>query len=398
MDAEEARTIGYAVWRVRADRRKSLQVIADLAGMSKSHLSRIERGERSPTLAEIVALAAALQISVSELTRLPVPAPANGHTDSTTGVVQSALDGIESGEPGGIVLPWEVLQDQVRDLHRLRRACRFAEVAAELPGLIRNLHTTLDTGADHGELLDLAVYLHVHVTKLWLAHAAAPTDLRRRTVFLARRLAQERDQITTLGMAEFAVVDALLGGGAIELGRSRLDAITVPPTTTDTAGLVCDLTMQHAWAAVRDGRPDEAVAPMDTAAELAGRFEATAEADPLGFIPVPADVALHRMGHALEVGDSEQVVRIAAGVAPESHPHRVGQAQYWRNYGRALAGLRGRHDDAVRALRTAENLFPAVVLRDPFVRDTLAVLLRHSRRDAVGQELQGMARRAGLSG
>jgi transcriptional regulator with XRE-family HTH domain len=45
--------------------------------MSKSHLSRIERGERSPTLNEVLALADALQISVSELTRLPVPALAD---------------------------------------------------------------------------------------------------------------------------------------------------------------------------------------------------------------------------------------------------------------------------------------------------------------------------------
>jgi hypothetical protein len=71
---------------------------------------------------------------------------------------------------------------------------------------------------------------------------------------------------------------------------------------------------------------------------------------------------------------------------------------YWLHYGGALAQLRGRHDDAVRALRTAENIHPTKVQRDPFVRDTLAVLLRHSRRDTVGQELRGMACRAGLRG
>ncbi|MGQ0776848.1 MAG: hypothetical protein ACT4NY_20930, partial [Pseudonocardiales bacterium] len=45
------------------------------------------------------ALAGALEVSVSELTRLPVPAPANGHTDSTTVAVGVALDGIEAGTP-----------------------------------------------------------------------------------------------------------------------------------------------------------------------------------------------------------------------------------------------------------------------------------------------------------
>jgi hypothetical protein len=50
----------------------------------------------------------------------------------------------------------------------------------------------------------------------------------------------------------------------------------------------------------------------------------------------------------------------------------------------------------VRALRAAEDIHPTKVRRDAMVRDTLAVLLRHSRQDAVGQELRGMARRAGL--
>jgi hypothetical protein len=61
-----------------------------------------------------------------------------------------------------------------------------------------------------------------------------------------------------------------------------------------------------------------------------------------------------------------------------------------------LARLRGRRDDAVRALRRAEMMNPVRVRRAPFVRDTIAVLLPGARRDAVGQELRGLAYRAGL--
>ena len=113
--------------------------------------------------------------------------------------------------------------------HQHKRACRFADVAAELPGLVQDVHPTLATGADHGEVLKLAVYLHVHVTRQWLVHAAAPVDLLRRVVFLARRLAQERGEITTLGMAGFAVADTLLADGAFELGKTELDSLTLPP-------------------------------------------------------------------------------------------------------------------------------------------------------------------------
>ncbi|MBV9011259.1 MAG: helix-turn-helix transcriptional regulator [Pseudonocardiales bacterium] len=257
---DEARTIGRRVRQVRYSRGKSLRVVAGLAGISKSTLSEIERGERAPSLKQIVALANALQIAPSELTRLPVPAPANGHTDSTTEAVRLALDAIDTDRPGGMVLPVSVLRDQVARIHAQRRACEFAEVATDLPGLIRNLHTTLATGADHAELLDLAVYLHVHVTRQWLFHASAPADLLRRSVFLIRRLAQEHDEATTLGMAMFAVADALLVGGAVQLGQAELDAFTLPPITADTAALVGFVTATHALAAVLNGRPGDVAA------------------------------------------------------------------------------------------------------------------------------------------
>jgi hypothetical protein len=110
-------------------------------------------------------------------------------------------------------------------------------------------------GADHGELLELAVYLHVHVTRQWLVHVAASAGLLRRVVFLARRLAQERGEVTTLGMAGFAVADTLLAGGAFQLGKTELDSLTLPPITDATAGLVGVLTTSCAWAAALNGRP-----------------------------------------------------------------------------------------------------------------------------------------------
>lgn len=266
-------------------------------------------------------------------------------------------------------------------------------MATELPALIRNVHTSLNVGTDHGELLDLAVYLHVHVTRIWLGNAAAPAHLRHRVVFLAHRLAQEREEVTTLAVAAVGVVNTLLAGGALMPGRARLDSLTLPPTTAGTAGLVCALTTMHALAAVRQERPDEAVPALDTAVELAQRFGA-AETDPLGFILSPADVGIERMWLALEGGEPDKAVSIAPTVHPERHPFTVGQAAYWLLYGCALAKLEGRHDDAARALLTAERIYPTKVLRNQSVRDTLAVLLR--RGSWADQELRAMARRAGL--
>jgi hypothetical protein len=212
------------------------------------------------------------------------------------------------------------------------------------------------------------------------------------------RLAQERDEVITLGVAGFAVADTLLAGGAFELGKTELDSLTLPPTTTDTAGLVGLLTTSRAAAAALNGRPGEAAAAMDAAADMAGRFGELGEADPLGFEFGPTNVGFRRVRLALGAGEPDRAVSIAEGLHSERNPFPANRVYYWVGYGRALAQLRGRRDDAVRALRRAETLNPVRVRRDPFVRDTIAVLLPGARRDAAARELRGMADRAGLPG
>ena len=405
MGDDEAGMIGRRLRQVRKSRDKSLRVLAGLSGIDRTTLSRIERGERAVTLSEILALAGALKIAPSELTKLPVPAPANGHTDSTTEAVRLAMDAVEANHPGGLVLPVAALRDQVAQIHQHQRACRFTEVATDLPGLIRNLHTTLATGANHTELLDLAIYLHTLVTRLWLWHSSAPEDLIRWVVFVAHRLAQEGNKVSSLAVAEYSVADALIIGGALDPGQAMLDSLTLPPITAGTAGFVATATGCHAAAAVLAGRPSEAAAPMDAAVEIAGQFAVDSRAP----VPEPTDAgtdrfrfdtldaATLRMWVALETGEPDRAVSIAANnLAPQRHPPQA-QVRYWTYYGRALARLRGRHDDAVRALRRAEAIHPHRVQRDPFVREVLAELLTQTRRDSpAGRELRAMAYRAGL--
>jgi transcriptional regulator with XRE-family HTH domain len=157
-------------------------VVAGLAGMSKSQLDRIERGEVAlDRISDNLALAEALGISPSELIRLPVPAPANGHTDSAVKAVFLALMAASRNRPGGQVLPVEALRARitaVMDVH-----CRglSREVGAALPGLIHDLHTSIAVGRDVVALLDLAVLLHSHVTVGWLRVAGAAVELRELT-------------------------------------------------------------------------------------------------------------------------------------------------------------------------------------------------------------------------
>jgi len=77
-------------------------VIAGLAGIGKSTLSQIERGERAlDSRSEIVALATALQISPSELIGEPVTAPGDEHP--SVQAMRDALLAATHHHPGGQV-------------------------------------------------------------------------------------------------------------------------------------------------------------------------------------------------------------------------------------------------------------------------------------------------------
>ncbi|MBV9013226.1 MAG: helix-turn-helix domain-containing protein [Pseudonocardiales bacterium] len=115
MDVDDARTIGRRVRQIRLSRGKSLRVVAGLAGMSKSKLSLIERGELAlDRRSDIVALANALHVAPSELTKIDLPAPGNGHNDVAVEAVRHSLMAVSRHRPGGQVLGIEELRSRVR--------------------------------------------------------------------------------------------------------------------------------------------------------------------------------------------------------------------------------------------------------------------------------------------
>lgn len=387
-------TIGEKLRAIRKRRKKSLAVIAGLAGISESYLSLLESGERPlDRLPLIVDLANALAIAPTELIALPVPAPANQHTDSNIEAVRRAMAGVTYGYPEGRVLQVDVLRTRLAELRAAPR--RYADVGAALPALIRDVHTSLAAGRDVAELLELAVKMHVQTTHVWLRLAGANADLRRDAARLALDAARERGDTASLGVAAYGVAYAAVGSGMFDLAQTALDSLTLPPTTPDNSGLLGSLAITRAYVASLRGQTADVAGPMDAAAELAQRFgEATGD-DRHGFAFGHTDVGLYRMALALEHGEPDRAVSVAQTMDPRQHPYRSRRAAYFVDKGRALAQV-GDNDQAARVLRQAERVSPHHVHRNPIVREVVAGLVATARQDSVGSELRGLAYRAGL--
>ena len=70
-DSERALAkIGDAVRQARRDRGISQEALADSSSIDRSHLGRIERGERNLTLLNLLKIARALNVKASELLRM----------------------------------------------------------------------------------------------------------------------------------------------------------------------------------------------------------------------------------------------------------------------------------------------------------------------------------------
>ena len=64
-----AETVGAAIRQVREKKGISQEVVSSFAGIGRTHLSAIERGQRKPTLETFFRLSEALGMAASDLMR-----------------------------------------------------------------------------------------------------------------------------------------------------------------------------------------------------------------------------------------------------------------------------------------------------------------------------------------
>lgn len=59
--------IEILVKKVRLEKNMTLETLAKLSGISKGHLSKIEREEREPRISTLIQIAMALKVDIKEL-------------------------------------------------------------------------------------------------------------------------------------------------------------------------------------------------------------------------------------------------------------------------------------------------------------------------------------------
>jgi transcriptional regulator with XRE-family HTH domain len=150
VDAEEASAIGARARKIRSRRGLSLDVAAELAGITKGYLSMLERGQRGFNRRGLIEdLADALGCSVVDLTGQPYAPPDRGTADALAtipGISLAINDCTLDDVPDLPARPVERLVFAAAAANAHLDAARFSLAGRELGAVLAELHVHAVTG------------------------------------------------------------------------------------------------------------------------------------------------------------------------------------------------------------------------------------------------------------
>ncbi|QXJ21681.1 helix-turn-helix domain-containing protein [Actinomadura graeca] len=398
-------TVGARLRELRRWRGMTLDQLAGQAGLSKSFLSRAERGHRAlDRRSHISALASALRVSETDLVGGPHlgadPLQADPHT--VVPAIRVALQTNTLAAPG--VERARPIEDLVTEMHRIEpyhQACDYLEVGRSLPWLLDELHHHACDPADE------AVYRTALETLVDACVAATFTckdlgypDLAHLAAVRAEEAAGILDDPVRRGQADFLRVHTMPRAGswdrtllAAERAADRLEPHADGGSGREVLGM---LTLSASLAAAVNRDPDRAVDWIGEASRLAARLPDTPDDNWMSFSAT--NVGVWNVAVNVECGQrGGAVLDLAREVDESKLVHKSGRhAAFLADVGRGLAQESKTRAEAVRWLYRAEATAPQWIRNSKPVRETVAVLLKQARAAAGGRELRGMAARMGV--
>lgn len=396
----DTNALGRRIRELRRIRRLSLETAAGLAGMSRSMLSYIERGERAlERRSHVQGLAYALRISPDELLGQPYPltgddrANAQAHIeDIRSALMVTGIGHVEDADP--VTRPLAELLDQAR---RARNAlCRDADYSAAATGLsevLIGLHVRTVDAPDRDRVEVLRTLSLACCTACAIAKELGYSDLAWVAAERARHAAQAIDDPVLDGLASTYVCYALQTHVTkLSLSLRAIERIE-PHVGTDPLAMQVygQLHLRAAHDSVVTGRD-----ATDHLAEAYAIGERTGERTDYGIYFGPTNIGIWDTAIAIEQGEGGRAAEIAEHVNIAAMPSRQRQAMFYADLGRALTQDH-RHAQALDAFLAAERLAPVFVHSSPFARDAVIDIRDRARRAAVGRELSALVYRMGLT-
>lgn len=385
----KARDIG-AVFRFLRSRGWSRVVIAGAAGLSETRVRAIAQGNQQITSYEVLErIAEGLTIergllglaftSANQMTA-PDPASAPLQPSGSLNLPVSGLDSIRAVldiadlPPDGPIRPLPELATAVTDVVRLRLASNYTRLCVALPDLLNELHRAHEAWAGQRRAAVAALLTQAYRAADALADKSGHHDLSARIIAMMAQSARRSGDELVLATASYVRGELFFANGRPDLGRTVLERAAerlLPGSDTDTSAAYGSLHMRAAVLAGQSGRLDQARDHLAEAAEYATQVP---EGEYHGTAFGPSSVRIHEVTLAVDTGDPDNALRVAADWDPPEELPAERRSHFYIDLARSRAMLDS-PDDAVTALFQARAVAPEHTRFHPQVRRLVSDLL-----------------------
>lgn len=406
MDVDDALSIGERARKIRRRRGLSLEVVAGLAGITKTYLSMLELGQRGFNRRGLIEdLADALGCSVADLTGQPYPAQdraAKGAAATLPSIRWALNDCGPTDVPDVTLRPLEALARLAEEANEHCGQAHYSLACHDVGGLLAESQASaLTVSAARRDQAFTAAVTTCFVAGV-VSSRAGNVDLAATAARRGYDLAQQHDNPALVGFArwywalELTSMAARTRAGAVLVeGIDDLtQAVQFSASNTLAAEIVGMIHLQQARLAARQKHADDAHAHLDEAAHIADRVgERNGMRQHFG----PTNVAAWRVSIGVELAEGakihEDVMAAPIDIAALGSRERSSSLHF--DCARVLAQEDGPRDaDVIRYLDTADHIAPQRMRSDPIARDLVAILDRRATRRV--WELDSLCNRFGV--
>jgi transcriptional regulator with XRE-family HTH domain len=401
----EDQAIGQRVRTIRRRRGLSVETAAGLAGIDKSFLSRLERGERPFIRRGLVEnLATALSCSVADLTSQPYRTESHDLIGSAIPALSLAFfDADLDDAPDIPTRPLSTLVAATRAANVHADAVAYDLAARGLGELITELQVIVATGTPDDRREALAALTEASIVAYGLARTTGHTELAvtaaKRGLDAARRI--ERPDLIGLTTMCRAVALMRLGArrSAGNVTRAALAELDTTPGPTDEDTTTAEARgMLHLVGAMVAARDDDAGAVDTHLAEARSLAGHTGERNHLLFHFGPANTSAWELSLRVEAGGgpdaAERYQRDPVDLRVFGSKDRESSVHF--DLARAWAQAGGDRDtEVIRELDLADRIPPIRTRNDPIARDLVVDLHRRASRRL--WELDSLRNRFGVA-
>ena len=397
--------VGSRISALRKTRGLTARELARRANVSYSLLTKVESGAAPASPALIGVVARALRVDVPRVTGQPYEEPRGqaGRLHESVNALRRSIDTYDLPDETIRPRPFAELAGDVKRISGLGQHAKFAQIGAELPGLLDELSTALHQAPEHARAPLYGLFAEAYSGASTIANLLGYLDLRGQVVDRIRwasercgdplRLQRVRWQRSASLMSVGAYGPAL---GLMDKVRSELGedlAVMDGPTLSvyGSAHLRSAILSARSARISGPGSAQQAWAHIDAAREVATRMGW--DRNDYGLAFGPSNVAQHQVAVAVELEDGGAAVNLARNIKLAPSVPSVRRGHHFIDLARGYV-MAGDYAGGLRSLQEARRIAPQQTRHHPMVRETV-LSIASARRGR--EELSLFASWLGLS-